>query len=164
MIHMAKDIQLSIRVSQDDFDAWDAEAKKRNVNISAFVRDCVFRIMGDAQASHVQETLDEIKAQLDFKSIMAELVDLKRSILEQSTIVEGKRAELLRIARETSNPEDNGRVLDYLAAHGEATLQDVVTSTGLLEAHAYKALQILAEMGSVVMAAKRRPTTWRVKA
>jgi hypothetical protein len=160
---MGKDIQISIRVSQEDYDAWDKEATARNVSISAFVRDCVFRIMGDAESSRVMDTLDEIKAQLDFKGIMAELVDLKRSILEQSTIVEGKRVELLRIARETSNLEQNAQVLDYLAAHGDATLKDIVAGTGLAEPHAYKALQILTEMGSITMAANRRPTTWRVK-
>jgi hypothetical protein len=164
MIQMGKDIQLSIRVSQEEQTAWKAEAEKRNVTISEFIRDCVFRIMGDAQSSQVMDTLNEIKKELDFKSIHAELVDLKRAMLEQSTIVEGKKAELFRIARETSDVEHNSRVLDFLATNGEATLQVITAATGLIEAHVYKALQILTGMGSIEMVAARRPTTWRVKA
>jgi hypothetical protein len=131
--------------------------------VSDLIRDCVFRVLGGVDSDRIMDKLIDIQNGLDLKNIQAEILSLRAAIGESMSIIDGKRSELLRIARETSNPADNSNVIDYLVVHGRSTLDEIVAGTSIEKADVYKALQILCELGNVIMNANKHPTTWEMR-
>lgn len=159
--------QISIRVTNDVWNAWDVEAKKRDTDISKFIRDCVFRVLGECQVNEQMDDTEEdseTETELQALPVDAERDDLKRRVEELEAIIHSQLQEInLGNIRAGLHADECKIVLVHLQHEypGELlTLDQISTNVNLPLNEVYTCVQMLIARDLVHMSVKRHPTKY----
>lgn len=160
---MSKDDIINFRISSEEKATWIAEQKRRGKDtLSEFIKDCVFRAIAGTDNGETRMTIDNEKLD-QILQLEHEQLAVMKDMQESQAIIAGLRTQLARQAKTEYNQADNDAVLEFLNANGESTLKAISESTGMTESHAFKALQMLEDLGSIDANYTVRPNTFKVR-